>query len=65
MQYLNVPPGMKVYTLNICEALKRDHDLCPGFTTLKAGEHELGPVTCDCTWHVKVESKPVELPFCF
>jgi hypothetical protein len=42
MKYLNIPPGMKAYTLDICEAPKGDHDLRPGFATLKAGEHELG-----------------------
>jgi hypothetical protein len=57
MKYFDIPPGMKVYTLDICEALK-DHDLCPGFTTLRAGEHELGPVACDCPCHKKVEGKP-------
>jgi hypothetical protein len=29
MKYFDIPPGMKVYTLDICEALKGDHDLCP------------------------------------
>jgi hypothetical protein len=40
MKYFDIPPGVKVYTLNICEALK-DHGLCPGLTTLKACEHAL------------------------
>jgi hypothetical protein len=53
MKYFDIPPGMKVYTLDICEALKGDHDLCPGFTTLKAGEHELGP----CWLHLSLPQK--------
>ena len=32
--------GVKVYQLNICEAIG-DHHLCPGITTLKAGDHDL------------------------
>jgi hypothetical protein len=58
MEYFDIPPGMKVYTLDICEALNGDHDLCPGFTTLKAGEHEFGPVDCICPCHKKVDGKP-------
>jgi hypothetical protein len=41
MEYFDVPPGMKVYTLNICEAVGDQH-LCPGFTTLSAGGHRTG-----------------------
>jgi hypothetical protein len=48
---------VSVYQLNICEAI-RDHHLCPGITTLKAGDFELGTVACDCPCHKKVESKP-------
>jgi len=29
--------GVKVYQLDICEAIG-DHHLCPGITTLKAGD---------------------------
>jgi hypothetical protein len=58
MKYFDIPPGMKVYTLDICEALKGDHDLRPGFATLKAGEHELGPVGCICPCHKKVQGEP-------
>jgi hypothetical protein len=29
----------------------------PGVTVLKAGEHELGPVFCDCPCHKKPESE--------
>lgn len=46
-----------MYQLNICEAIG-DHDMCPGITMLKAGEHELGLVACDCPCHEKVETKP-------
>ena len=37
--------GVKVYQLNICEAVG-DHHLCPGITTLSAGDFELGTVAC-------------------
>ena len=57
MKYFDIAPGMKVYTLDICEALK-DHELCPGFTPLSDGEHELGPVGFICACHKKVEAKP-------
>jgi hypothetical protein len=49
--------GQRMYQLNICEAIG-DHDMCPGITMLKAGEHELGLVACDCPCHEKVETKP-------
>jgi hypothetical protein len=39
-----------VYQLDICEAI-HDHHLCPGVTLLKAAEHELGPVFCNCPCH--------------
>jgi hypothetical protein len=44
--------GVKVYQLNICEAID-DHHLCPGITTLKAGDHELGTVAGNCPCHKK------------
>jgi hypothetical protein len=49
--------GVKVYQLNICEAIG-DHHLCPGITTLKAGDYDLGTVACNCPCHLKVETKP-------
>jgi hypothetical protein len=48
--------GVRVYQLNICEAI-RDHHLCPGITTLKAGDFELGTVACDCPCHKKPENE--------
>ena len=62
--------GVKVYQLNICEAVG-DHHLCPGITTLKAGDHdlcpgitslhagdfELGTVACNCACHKKPENE--------
>lgn len=44
--------GKKVYQLDVCEAI-HDRHLCPGVTLLKAGEHELGPVFCNCPCHKK------------
>jgi hypothetical protein len=44
--------GVKVYQLNVCEALG-DHDLCPGITTLSAGDFELGTVTFNFPCHKK------------
>jgi hypothetical protein len=44
--------SVPVYTMNICERLA-DHEVCPMFTTLYAGEFELGPVVCDCDCHRK------------
>jgi hypothetical protein len=32
MKRTPLPPGTKVYELNICQAI-RDHAKCPGFTT--------------------------------
>jgi hypothetical protein len=45
------------YHLNLCEAT-HNHHLCPGVTVLKAGEHELGPVICNCPCHKNVKGKP-------
>jgi hypothetical protein len=33
--------GVKIYQFDICEAIG-DHDVCPGVTTLKAGDFDLG-----------------------
>jgi hypothetical protein len=52
MKRTSVPPGTKVYQLNICEAI-HDHLQCPGFTMLSAGGFELGPVACTCECHKK------------
>jgi hypothetical protein len=52
MKRTPVPPGTKVYGLNICQAI-RDHAKCPGFTTLRAGRFNLGPVACKCDCHKK------------
>lgn len=48
--------GVKVYQLNICEAIG-DHHLCPGITSLYAGDFDLGTVACNCTCHKKPESE--------
>ena len=48
--------GVKVYQLNICEAI-HDHDLCPGITSLHAGDFELGTVACNCACHKKPENE--------
>ena len=48
--------GVRVYQLNICEAIG-DHHFCPGITTLAAGEFELGTVACDCPCHKKPEKE--------
>jgi hypothetical protein len=48
--------GVKVYQLNICEAIN-DHHLCPGITTLSAEDFELGTVACNCPCHKKPESE--------
>jgi hypothetical protein len=45
-----------VYQLDICEAI-HDRHLCPGVTLLKAGEHELGPVFCNCPCHKEPEDE--------
>jgi len=52
MERFPVPPGHKVYQLDICAAIK-DHVHCPGFTMLSAGGFELGPVACMCECHKK------------
>jgi hypothetical protein len=56
MERYELPPGVKVYQLDICVAIG-DHHLCPGFTMLKAGDHELRPVACNCTCHKKPENE--------
>ena len=48
--------GVKVYQLNICEAI-HDHDLCPGITSLHAAHFDLGTVACDCPCHKKPEDE--------
>jgi hypothetical protein len=56
--------GVKVYQLNICEAIG-GHYLCPGITTLKVGDHDLGTVACNClvislrTKHPRNDELPV------
>ena len=51
-----VPPGHKVYQLDICDAIKY-HVRCPGFTMLSAGGFELGPVACTCKCHKKLTTE--------
>jgi hypothetical protein len=53
--------GVKVYQLDICEAIG-DHHLCPGITTLKAGDHEIGTVAFNCACHRKPETELPQLP---
>ena len=48
-----IPPGHKVYQLDICDAIKYQMG-CPGFTTLSAGGVELGPVARTCKCHKKL-----------
>jgi hypothetical protein len=48
--------GVKVYQLDICEAIG-DHHLCPGITTLLDGNLELGTVACNCPCYKKPESE--------
>ena len=48
--------GVKVYQLNICEAIG-DHHLCPGITTPIVGEFQLGTVGCDCPCHKKPDNE--------
>jgi hypothetical protein len=50
MKRIPVPPGHKVFTLDICDAIK-GHLQCPGFATLSAGGIDLGPVACNCKCH--------------
>ena len=47
--------GLKAYQINICAAIS-SHDQCPGITTLKAGDLELGMVACICPCHKKQSS---------
>lgn len=51
-------PGVRVYQLNICEAIG-DHHLCLDITNLKAGDFDLGTVACNCSCHRKPE---IEVP---
>jgi hypothetical protein len=53
--------GVRVYRLNICEAIG-DHDKCPGTGTLNVDGLKLGPVMCNCDHHRKPEAEVVELP---
>ena len=46
--------GVKVYRLNVCETT-HDNDLCPGITSLRAGDLDLGTVGCSCPCHKKPE----------
>jgi hypothetical protein len=48
--------GVKVYQLNICEAI-HGHNLCAGITSLHAGDFNLGTVACDCPRHKKPENE--------
>jgi hypothetical protein len=51
--------GVKVYQLNICEAIG-DHHLCPGITGLHAGDFDLGTVACNCSCHKKPENEVLQ-----
>jgi hypothetical protein len=42
MKYFDIPPGMKVYTLDICEALKGDHDLRPRIHNVESWRARVG-----------------------
>ncbi len=44
--------GVKIYQRNIGEALG-GHHLCPGITSLQAGDLGLGTVACNCSCHNK------------
>lgn len=46
------PGGMPMYQIDICGAAD-DHERCPEVTMLRAGEIDLGPVTCSCACHRK------------
>jgi hypothetical protein len=48
--------GARVYQFNICEAID-DHHLCPGITSLHAGNLDLGTVACNCPCHKKPENE--------
>ena len=52
------PGGMPIYQIDICAAAE-DHAKCPEMTMLRAGQIDLGPVTCSCVCHRK--KQPVEL----
>jgi hypothetical protein len=55
--------GVKLYQFDICEAIGEQDD-CPGITTLKAGDHDLGTVACNCSCHKKPETKyPSNAPY--
>lgn len=47
--------GMPMYQIDICAAAE-DHTKCPEVTMLRAGEIDLGPVTCSCVCHRKRSS---------
>jgi hypothetical protein len=49
--------GVKVYQLDICEAIG-DRDVCPDITTLKAGDFHLGTVACNCSCHKRRPATP-------
>lgn len=53
--------GVKVYQLNICEAIG-DHDICPRMGTLNVDGLKIGPVMCTCDHHRKPEAEVIELP---
>jgi hypothetical protein len=48
--------GVRLYQLDSCAAIG-DHDLCPGITSLHAGDCDLGTVACNCPCHKKPESE--------
>jgi hypothetical protein len=50
--------GVKVYQLDICDAIG-DHHLCPGITTLKAADFDLArsPVTVPVTRSLKMSAQ--------
>ncbi|HEX6773258.1 MAG TPA: hypothetical protein VF126_14610 [Acidobacteriaceae bacterium] len=50
-----MPGGMPMYRIDICAAAE-DHEDCPEMTMLRAGEIDLGPVTCSCVCHRKKQS---------
>jgi hypothetical protein len=55
--------GVKLYQFDICEAICEQDD-CPGVTTLKAGDHDLGTVARNCSCHKKPETKyPSNAPY--
>lgn len=52
------PDGMPMYRMDLCRAAE-DHAKCPEITMLRAGQIDLGPVTCSCVCHQK-RSRKVE-----